>query len=1340
MQSPPTYLKAYLPAVSLRDVGEMSGPSRRGLLASCLWLDMSGFTPLTERLSAEGPEGIERLSETLNQLYAAVANVAAATGGDVMFFAGDGALCLWEAADPRALGATTWLAASASQRLLAALTPSSTEGYRFSMRQVVVTGELMLDTVGGDQGTWSDVVSGAPLQALAELGKACRIGHVSLSERAVAELGARASVSRSNSGFFELVSLFEDSNEAVERAGHSAQVPLTAVAAAKIPGFLSTQLSQAQLPPSELRRVSVAFLQLETLDLSATNLHALALALQQAARRHHGWLCQLVQDDKGLTGLVVFGLPGHAQGEDGVRAVRFASDVSRQIEALGLAVRLGVATGPAFCGVCGGQGRLQYCVLGTAVNRAARLAEQSPIGPLVDEQTFMSAHWRVDFMHHASLRLKGMQSVVEAYRPGATREVLLVPTSAVAFEAERAQVGAWLADFLTGGDNRPLLVLGELGAGKTAFLTQIPALASELGAELQLAACDEFEQYSGYFALRPVMRRLLGNAQQADEVEWLRAKLAERGQEEQLSLLNPLLFADFPMAPLVQQMSPETRAENRKQMVVQLLRDRLNGRQVVIVIDDAHWLDASSLELVLALRAQLTNLSFILAERVGEAGSVQKLQDARVLAMKPLDVAAVGQLVARLSAAPLASAELSQAIWRSSRGNPLHCTELVRALLSSGRVEVVADQVQIKAGSGDELLEVAGTLEELIQGRFDRLSEVARHMLRTASVLGVSLDLAVLREVLATRMQPHELDAALDEALQFGILRSRGTHQFEHATIQAVVYRLLLPREQRHLHERVAQALEGLHAAKLEAVAARLAHHWMRAGNAQQAAHFSALAADQALQGYANPDAEHLFRQAIEQDTAFRGVLPISHDRGRWSMLMAQALYSQSRHVDARQAYDAALRWSGMAPPRGLGSLPLTILGLLFRVMLGKLGRQSPVLAQGEARQRQLLSIRIINAGLALDVWQGRLFEAANKAFIAYRLSEHVGDTPEAAETIAGLGYLLSSTPARRYAEPQLQRAIRAADATGDLQARTSSRVLLGMHYALCGQSPDAEAPLLVAQSLAERLGSGLWRHRACFGLGEALLCNGRLQAASVAFVKASELAALAEPPVEGFANCMAAVAVSRGGQQARAIELALGARGLPLVAGDCLVLQRFTSLGIAAELLFGVGRRQEAKQLADQALELSRQRRDVNVFFAAVHGHTGITLVYLGLLEAAAHGDEAERRRLQRQAAAAIAQLGAFSRMYPAAQAAFELLRGRYFGAKRRRRRALAAFTRAAEHARRTQQPFEQSLAHYWLASTTQGAVAVEQLAKFQALQAQMGTVLTASAWQGSRAELHAK
>ncbi len=401
-----------------------------------------------------------------------------------------------------------------------------------------------------------------------------------------------------------------------------------------------------------------------------------------------------------------------------------------------------------------------------------------------------------------------------------------------------------------------------------------------------------------------------------------------------------------------------------------------------------------------------------------------------------------------------------------------------------------------------------------------------------------------------------------------------------------------------------------------------------------------------------------------------------------------------SQHAEARQAYDDAIHWTGFRVPRQAAELPFAVLGVALSGAWRKMTGKQPKQVDGDLRERYLAAMRVVHAWGTLDVWEGRLIEAANKAFAAYRLAQHAEATPEAAEIISALGYLLAVTPGRRFSEATLIRGVAIADERNDLQAQTSSRVLLGMYLTMSGRTGQARAPLEAAAALADRLGSGLWRHRAAFGLGEALLAVGELPAAREAFTKAARLAADAEPPVEGFANCMAALATARSGQYEEASRIVEGERGVRLMSGNCLLLQRFVALGIQAEMLLRGGNPTHALAVAEQALAISERSPDVNVFFAGLHGHAGVAEVFLACLESEHAGTAWDRKKLLVRSAVSLARLRTFAQMYPAARPRAEVFQGRWHAIRKNRRRASASFRRAEALARAAGQPYDEMLA----------------------------------------------
>jgi hypothetical protein len=316
--------------------------------------------------------------------------------------------------------------------------------------------------------------------------------------------------------------------------------------------------------------------------------------------------------------------------------------------------------------------------------------------------------------------------------------------------------------------------------------------------------------------------------------------------------------------------------------------------------------------------------------------------------------------------------------------------------------------------------------------------------------------------------------------------------------------------------------------------------------------------------------------------------------------------------------------------------------------------------------------------------------------------------SPEAAEVVAGLGYLLGATPARARAEHELLTAIGLSDSLGDLQSRVTTRVFYGMFLTMVGRTKAAEEPLSVAQAAAERLGSGLWRHRASFGLAEALFFEAKFPAAAAAFAKAAAIASEAEPPVEGFANALCALARARIGQVAEGLELVLGPRGFSLAQRDGLVLQRFASLGVAAELLMRSGRDREALELAERAYALCESDPRADVFFAGIHGYASIASVFLRALAPGVSAID-DRRGIRRRLLQTLRKLRAFAKMYPAAAPCVEILTARHELAQGARRRAKVGFARAAAAAATLDQPYYEFVARRWLADLERGQKSVQ-------------------------------
>lgn len=322
--------------------------------AVLLWLDIVGFTALTERLTAESRAGAEHLTKLLNRDFARISSSLKAHGGDLASFAGDAVLALWPCDDvdglPRALDS-----AEACARELLAPEPAGQEGAHLPVKAVLGAGSLVFSLVGGHRDRWLPLVQGEVLAELAPCADGLGPG----------QLAETASV-----------------RYLKDRPAKQAVVPLRPAEEPRIdpeermrmlPEIVQAYLASGQQGwLGELRQLTVLFIRLPELPIGS-EAQPLVRATQTCIDRHDGFLDKLSLDDKGISALVAVGLPPRTKSDAGVTAVRLAQALQEILRAAGVSGGIGIATGRAYCGEVGSVSRGEYTVMGDVVNLAARL-------------------------------------------------------------------------------------------------------------------------------------------------------------------------------------------------------------------------------------------------------------------------------------------------------------------------------------------------------------------------------------------------------------------------------------------------------------------------------------------------------------------------------------------------------------------------------------------------------------------------------------------------------------------------------------------------------------------------------------------------------------------------------------------------------------------------------------------------------------------------------------------------------------------------------------------------------------------------------------------------------
>lgn len=1240
-----------------------------------LFADVSGFTPLAERLGREGVRGAERLSEVLNDVYGEMIGAVLDWGGDVWTIAGDAIFAVWpetESSD----GARCAAHAALDMQKRASELPTALE-HELKFRVSVAFGPLEVHDLGGDDRPLP-LLAGAAVRAVVDADARCQPGEVVVGPLVWPHVRDDFSGAHIESGFVRI----EKQVHCPEAPGRRPVPTLTTERVLPyLPEVVGARLGSGQAGfLGEFRTLSVLFMSLgaigDQFDLEATT-RATEL-IQQVVHRFDGTVYQVLRDDKGTVCIAAFGLPPHAHDDDAARAAEASVHLRQAFQRLGQPVAIGLATGRLFCGAYGHPQRRQYSVVGSTMNLAARLMQTCQgDGLLCDWYTQRAASRLAGFEESEARQLKGFARPVRTFVP-LGRARVESRHAMVGREAELQSMVARLGALGHAGTGGMVLVRGRAGLGKSLLLQRVSRAARELDLHIEWGTAEAVEAGTSYYPLRGLVRGWLG---QPTEVSTAYDALAEHPEAaELLPLLGPILGFVVPETAHTEQMTGAIRAENRRRALTLLARAFVTS-PTLVVLEDAHWMDSATLSWLVEIARDLPVLWLFSSRPVDQPGPAYRaLLEAvdEVLELAPLLPQDVAALVTNRLGVTRVPDEVVSLVQAKAEGNPFFAEELAVTLLERGLLEVDDGKVAIV---GDLATELPDTVQGLITSRIDRLDAPQQLTLKVASVVGRSFEdrvLAMAHPVRGDRVEvPSHLHAAgrLDLVGPEEQSPEETVWAFSHAITHESTYELLLYAQRRDLHRLVAQALESLHEDDPAPVAARLAVHWEQADEPALAARAYAAAGIQAVEGYANEEAVDFLTRALN---LARVVEVDDADRAEWLRTLGDARYALDLPT-ARDPYEQALEALGHARP----GHTRTLLGDVWRNIRHRwLG--PPRAANDDERRAAHIALRAAENLGPVYVWAGHDVPFAHLCFKAANLAHLAGPCGESAYAITQIGYLLAIVGLRGTAERDIEtgRAM-ARDSGSDIHV-VMSDVLGGMFYTMTGRADRAVDVLRAANELVGGVTAGLWHHRCRFMLGEAKLALGHFAHCEQLLDESAEIAEGAERHVVAFANAFGTLGTLRQGQVEAAAARLDGARGLHLLDDDADTppITRFCSYGIAAETFARAGMLDRAREAAEECDRVAAATPKLDNYFAASWGHAGTVWAWLHLAE---HDPSAlaDARRAHKR-------LGKLLHSYPGARPIHAVLAGRIAEASGRQGAALRAYRKAHALAASMHLPFE--------------------------------------------------
>ncbi len=486
-----------------------------------------------------------------------------------------------------------------------------------------------------------------------------------------------------------------------------------------------------------------------------------------------------------------------------------------------------------------------------------------------------------------------------------------------------------LVDRAKSGEGQVALVCGEAGIGKSRLVAEVKTEAVSRDFLLMQGSCFPTDHAIPYAPLLDLLRSHFSSHSEAKP-----APEVERIAQAFLPLLPDVgyVLPGGTSLPTLIPLDPEQEKRRRFETLAHFLTSQARVRPVLLVVEDLHWSDDTSLEFLhyLARRCAAHRLLLLLTYRSDEVRSSLR----HFLAQLDRERLAQEILLARLTRdeveamlqaifAPPRSArvELADLLYTLTEGNPFFVEEILKSLMASGEIVYANSR-----GPRKELreLHIPRSVQDAVQQRTDQLSESARRVLILAAVAGRRFDFALLQAL--TRHDEDHLLQLFKElmAAQLVVEESAEQFAFRHALTQQAVYADLLVRERRALHRRVAETIERLYAATLEAHLADLAYHFSEAGVFEKALLYAQQAGERAQRLFAPRAAIAQFTRAV--DAAQRGSIipPASLYRLRGRAYETLGDFEQARldyETTLQRAREAAERQAEWQALMDLGAL-----------------------------------------------------------------------------------------------------------------------------------------------------------------------------------------------------------------------------------------------------------------------------------------------------------------------------------------------------------------------------------------------------------------------------------
>ncbi len=904
---------AYIPVTLVRQLMDEGLPEPgepRPLLAATLFSDISGFTKMSEELASDGPRGAEELNRVLLMTFTAMIDVIHDMGGAVSHFYGDAMSVYFPEtaqgdAAQRALACAQLMQkvmAASFERVVTNRPPGKDPFFSLTIKIGVGYGHCQEIVVGDSDATLEFVLTGTAVDEAATAEKIAQSGEVVASAKVMAQAGLIASCeARDYCVVTERIppvtpspildwSVYDE----------TALAYLIAAAGTFIPDVIAERLQRGgHSEIAEHRPVTSLFVDFDFVgDVDDTSdvktavlgktLHEYYLWASRIVARFGGLnarINRILTGDKGNQLHIIFGAPVAPDAPE--QAIRCAMALVKEMPDYISSQRIGLAAGKVFAGPVGAVTRREYTVVGDMVNLSARLAQICHENCVYTNSITAGRvdNW-IEFEVLPPVLLKGKQIAVSPYRPIGERDGSVM-MQAYFNQWKRPLVGREAElDLLLGGMDAALhgiggvaAILGAVGVGKTHLLAKGIRYWLDEGGNGLVGIAQQHKSdvpygpwldiWRDFFNLRVDMS---ATVQAEHVVAQTMALVPDVGDD--LALWGDVLGLPIAGQENLAELSAEVKQARFFALVRRCFLVYSDLTPLLIVLEDAHWADKSSLALLDEITKNIADhkLFFTATFRLVEELTLDMLNRSSCVPILVSDLSPshardlLFQLVG-VAQLPLAVEQhlgLRDREGRDSPVSPLFLEESIKMMIGTG-VLTVEGQVSVDE-ERLQTLQIPDTIHGLLLARLDRLPPAGRDLLQVAAVIGRQFALEPLYNISADLPEQHIStlleDLSSEDITQLVTSDPEWIYLFQHALTHEVAYESLPYARRQSLHQAMADWLVTRYADNLRSYYSILAYHYSQADNHELGLKYALAAGLDARDLFSNQEALEFFNQA----------------------------------------------------------------------------------------------------------------------------------------------------------------------------------------------------------------------------------------------------------------------------------------------------------------------------------------------------------------------------------------------------------------------------------------------------------------------------------------------